>query len=72
MSIHQQTALEFLTKFENQYVRQGPNENRTIEESLDQAWNLLRIFPRQSLNRIQGKLLGKQTQNLNDFAADVY
>jgi hypothetical protein len=39
-----------LDKFEKQFVNQGPSENRTIFDSLDLAWDLLRIFPRENLN----------------------
>ena len=46
-----QTALEFLDKFERGFVAQGPNENRTIFDSLDLAWSLLRTFPREQLSR---------------------
>lgn len=42
-----QLALEFLGRFENEFVKQGINENRTIFESLDLAWSLLRLFPRE-------------------------
>ncbi|KAJ1342601.1 V-type proton ATPase subunit B [Batrachochytrium salamandrivorans] len=45
-------ALEFLEKFEKTYIAQGPYEGRTIFESLDLAWSLLRIFPKEMLNRI--------------------
>ena len=37
--------LEFLKKFESNYIAQGQYEKRTIFKSLDMAWNLLRIFP---------------------------
>ncbi|KAI3652239.1 hypothetical protein MP228_003542 [Amoeboaphelidium protococcarum] len=50
-------SLEFLDKFEKQFVNQGYNENRTIYESLDLAWSLLRIFPKEMLNRIPQKVL---------------
>lgn len=76
-------ALEFLEKFEKQFVSQGNlkfiithytfcllnekmilgekkigySENRTIFESLDLAWSLLRIFPKEMLNRIPQKIL---------------
>lgn len=33
--------------------------NRTIFESLDIAWDLLRIFPKESLNRISPKILNE-------------
>lgn len=34
----------------------GISENRDIFSSLDLAWNLLRIFPREQLNRIPQKV----------------
>lgn len=37
----------------------GHYEARTIFESLDQAWSLLRIFPKEMLNRIPQKLLAE-------------
>jgi len=57
LSSEEKLALEFLSKFENQFVNQGAGENRTIEQSLDLAWSLLRIFPREQLNRISPKIL---------------
>jgi len=47
LSQEEKLALEFLDKFEREYVNQGFNTNRTIFESLDLAWDLLRIFPRE-------------------------
>jgi len=44
--------LEFLIKFEKNFVTQGLSENRTIFESLDIGWQLLRIFPKEMLKRI--------------------
>ncbi|KAJ9468961.1 V-type proton ATPase subunit B [Diplonema papillatum] len=38
--------LEFLGKFEEQFLKQDYNEDRTIFESLDLCWELLRIFPK--------------------------
>ncbi|KAF9164436.1 Vacuolar ATP synthase subunit B [Actinomortierella ambigua] len=52
-------SLEFLEKFEKSYIAQGNYEARTIFESLDQAWSLLRIFPKELLNRIPQKLLAE-------------
>eukprot|EP00951_Prasinocladus_malaysianus_P027060 scaffold241782_cov49-Prasinocladus_malaysianus.AAC.1 len=49
--------LEFLEKFESKFVNQGSYENRTIFQSLDLAWTLLRIFPRELLRRITAKTL---------------
>lgn len=49
--------LEFLDKFEDKFVKQGMYEARTIFASLDLAWELLRIFPRELLRRVTGKTL---------------
>jgi len=35
----------------------GAYENRTIYESLDLAWSLLRIFPKELLNRVSPKII---------------
>ncbi len=50
-------SLEFLEKFEKTFIAQGPYESRTIIESLDLAWSLLRIFPKEMLNRISPKYI---------------
>ncbi|KAK4803774.1 hypothetical protein SAY86_003591 [Trapa natans] len=49
--------LEFLDKFERKFVTQGSYDTRTIFNSLDLAWTLLRIFPRELLHRIPAKTL---------------
>ncbi|NXG25817.1 VATB1 ATPase, partial [Grallaria varia] len=51
--------LEFLHKFEKQFITQGPYENRSIFESLDIGWQLLRIFPKQLLKRIPENILAE-------------
>jgi vacuolar-type H+-ATPase subunit B/Vma2 len=67
LSVDDKLALEFLDRFEKEFVGQGasesppsscsgPYEARTIFESLDIAWDLLRIFPKESLNRINPKV----------------
>ena len=49
--------LEFGKAFEEGYIGQGPNENRTIEETLDLGWELLRILPKEELDRVDTKIL---------------
>ncbi|KFM24144.1 V-type proton ATPase subunit B 1 [Auxenochlorella protothecoides] len=46
--------LQFLDKFEAKF---GLYENRSIHESLDLAWTLLRLFPRELLRRVTAKTL---------------
>jgi len=49
--------LELLEKFEGQFIQQGAYDNRDIYTSLDIAWKLLRMFPRELLKKINTKLL---------------
>ena len=49
--------LEFGKAFEERYIGQGPNENRTIEETLDLGWELLKILPKEELDRVDTKIL---------------
>jgi V-type H+-transporting ATPase subunit B len=39
--------------------RIGSYESRTIIESLDLAWSLLRIFPKEQLNRVNPKIIAE-------------
>lgn len=64
-------SLEFLEKFEKQFITQGGYENRTINESLDLAWSLLRIFPKEMLNRIPHDLLSEFYQRERKHKADA-
>ena len=57
LSSEDKLSLEFLEKFEKTFIAQSAYESRTIFESLDQAWGLLRIYPRELLNRIPKKIL---------------
>lgn len=51
--------LEFLEKFEKTFINQGSYENRSIFESLDIGWNLLRLFPKEMLKRIDHATLAE-------------
>jgi V-type H+-transporting ATPase subunit B len=59
LSQEDKLSLEFLEKFEKTFIAQGPYESRTIYDSLDLAWSLLRIFPKELLNRIPQNVLGE-------------
>jgi len=48
--------LEFCDKFEEQFIAQGPYQNRDVFESLNVAWKLLRIFPKELLKKIPVKV----------------
>ena len=50
---------KFAEAFENEYVSQGFTTNRTIEETLNLGWKLLKILPRTELKRIRDEYLEK-------------
>ena len=49
----------FAEAFEKQYVNQGSATNRTIEETLDIGWKLLKLLPRSELKRIKPEYIEK-------------
>ena len=51
--------LEFGKAFEERFVGQGEEENRTILETLDLGWELLGMLPKKELDRVDTKLLDK-------------
>ena len=53
----------FADEFEKKYVSQGNTTNRTIQETMDIGWELLRILPRSELKRIDDKYLDMYYNN---------
>jgi len=51
--------LEFSEKFENQFLRQGEDEDRTLEETLEIGWDILSELPEDELKRIEEKHIEK-------------
>ena len=50
---------KFSDAFEEKYISQGYFTDRTIQETLDIGWELLRMLPRSELKRINDKMLDK-------------
>jgi V/A-type H+-transporting ATPase subunit B len=50
---------KFAEEFERRYVSQGFEENRTIEETLNIGWDLLKILPTSELKRIKQDMIDK-------------
>lgn len=50
---------KFAEAFEQEYVSQGYDNDRSIEETLEIGWKLLSILPRSELKRIDDKFLDK-------------
>jgi len=51
--------LLFADKFEEEFVSQGRNENREIEETLNLGWELLKIIPTTELKRVRDEYIKK-------------
>lgn len=51
--------LAFGKAFEERYIGQRPDENRSMEETLDLGWELLGKLPREELDRVDTKILDK-------------
>ncbi|RLG82362.1 MAG: V-type ATP synthase subunit B [Thermoprotei archaeon] len=51
--------LKFADEFERKFIRQGFYERRSIEETLDLAWEVLSIIPEEELVRIPKRLIEK-------------
>jgi V/A-type H+-transporting ATPase subunit B len=51
--------VKFSDAFEDQFVRQGEDENRSIEESLRIAWDLLAMLPKSELKRVRDAYIEK-------------
>jgi len=50
---------KFADEFEQRYVNQGNETNRTIEETLNLGWELLKILPKRELKRIKPEYIEK-------------
>jgi len=50
---------KFAEEFESQYVNQGNEKNRSIEETLDLGWKLLSILPTSELKRVKPEMIQK-------------
>ncbi len=50
---------KFATEFEQRYVGQGTDTDRTIEQTLDLGWELLSILPKSELKRIKPEYIAQ-------------
>jgi V/A-type H+-transporting ATPase subunit B len=49
----------FAGEFEDKFIRQGENENRTIEETLSLGWELFKLLPQEQLKRVKPEQIKK-------------
>ena len=58
--------MEFGKKFEREFISQRKDEARSIIQTLNLGWQLLSMFPREELDRIDTKLLDKYYRGGNE------
>ncbi len=56
----------FSDRFENEYVRQGEYQNRTVEETLRLGWELLTVVPERELKRVKEIYIEKYLRPLKE------
>jgi len=49
--------VRFAEAFEEQYIQQGEDEDRSIERTLEIGWNLLSMLPRAELKRVDDEFI---------------
>ncbi|MHB9286904.1 ATP synthase subunit B [Halobacteriales archaeon Cl-PHB] len=66
--------LDFADRFEEEFVDQGYDTNRDIEETLSIGWDLLSMLPREELNRVDEEYIDEyyagDEQEAEEVAAD--
>ena len=59
LSSRDKDYLKFGEQFEQRFLKQDKQENRTMEQTLQLAWDILSIFPEDELTRIHTEYLKK-------------
>jgi len=59
LSVRMRNYLKFADEFENRFLSQGADENRSIEETLEIGWEVLSVLPREDLVRIPEEFVNK-------------
>jgi len=59
MSERDRRKLKFAKAFEEEFLQQDINEDRSLEQTLDISWKILRIIPREELTKIDNNIKEK-------------
>ncbi len=60
--------IAFGREFDSQFLTQGHNENRSINETLDLGWKLLAMLPKGELDRVSDEILEKYYKSAEENA----
>jgi V-type H+-transporting ATPase subunit B len=72
LSAEDHLFIKFVEKFESKFIAQGGYQNRSIFESIDLAWELLRTFPQNLLGKIDPTLREKYYPRGKTFGRPPY
>jgi len=65
LSANERLYLDFGNEFENKFIKQGVNERRTFEQTLEIGWDLLSMLPETDLTRIKKEYVDKYYRRAN-------
>lgn len=65
LSATDKLLMEFGRAFEERFINQGSEENRSIGETLDLGWELLSMLPKSELDRVDDEILEKHYRPKN-------
>ncbi len=71
LSASDKAIMKFGTMFEKYFLNQGFDENRSMDETLDLAWDLLSLLPASELDRVNEQLI-KRTLSPRKMLRDLY
>ena len=57
LSVTERRYLDFAAEFDRGLVDQGPSENRTLDDTLSRAWDVLSVMPESELTMIAPRYL---------------
>ncbi|ELY41206.1 ATP synthase subunit B [Natronorubrum tibetense] len=63
--------LDFADRFEEEFIQQGYDNNRSIDDTIELGWDLLSELPKESLNRIDEDLIAEHYREDETEAAEV-
>ncbi|MFC7248421.1 ATP synthase subunit B [Halomicroarcula sp. GCM10025324] len=63
--------LDFADRFEEEFVDQGTETSRSIDETLELGWDLLSMLPKEALNRIDEELIEENYREDEDAEVEA-
>jgi V/A-type H+-transporting ATPase subunit B len=70
LSDRDKVYLEIADRFENEFIAQGENQKRTIEETLDIGWKLFASLPEEDLKLVSQELIKKYLPKYRNAAGN--